>query len=130
MASGPDSDLFPKVGYLMSIGQCEAASRFHRGLAEQNANAVWSFGTRLPGHVGTRTGSRLGYCTPCLFKLRYGEPAVTRIYNDLPDDRTRMAASAAMRSRRISTTPITAPRATAPATPTTSPAPSTITIGA
>jgi FtsP/CotA-like multicopper oxidase with cupredoxin domain len=88
MASGSDSDLFPKVGYLMSIGQCEAGSRFHPGLAEQNANSVWSFGTRLPGHVGPRTGSRFGYCTPCLFKLRYGEPAVTRIYNDLPDDRT------------------------------------------
>jgi FtsP/CotA-like multicopper oxidase with cupredoxin domain len=87
-ATGQDSDLFPQVGYLMSIGQCEAGSRFHPGLAEQNANSVWSFGTRTPGHVGPRTGSRFGYCAPCLFKLRYGEPAVTRIYNDLPDDRT------------------------------------------
>ena len=87
-ATGPDSDLFPKVGYLMSIGQCEAATRFNARFAEQNANAIWSFGTRLPGHVGNRAGSRLGYGAPCLFKLRYGEPAVTRIYNDLPELRS------------------------------------------
>ena len=87
-ATGADSDLFPKVGYLMSIGQCEAATRFNARFAEQNANAIWSFGTRLPGHVGNRAGSRLGYGAPCLFKFRYGEPAVTRIYNDLPELRS------------------------------------------
>ena len=79
MASRPDSDLFPKVSYLMWIRPMQAGSHFHPGLAEQNANSVWSFGTRLPGHVDPRTGSRLlGYCTPCLFKLRYGEPVVFR----------------------------------------------------
>ena len=87
-ATGPDSDLFPKVGYLMSIGQCRAATRFNARMQEQNANSVWSFGTRQAGFVGNRAGSRLGYGTPCLFKLRYGEPAVTRIYNDLPELRT------------------------------------------
>lgn len=85
--SGKDSDLFPKVGYLMSIGQCEAATRYNARMPEQYPDAVWSFGPRLPGQPGNRAGSRHGYGAPCLFKLRYGEPAVTRIYNDLPVDR-------------------------------------------
>ena len=104
--TGADSDLFPKVGYLMSIGQCEAATRFNARFAEQNANAIWSFGTRLPGHVGNRAGSRLGYGAPCLFKVRYGEPAVTRIYNDCRSFAHPKVVSGATRSRRISTTPI------------------------
>ena len=69
----------------MSIGQCEAATRFNARMSEQNPDALWSFGPRLPGQPGNRAGSRHGYGAPCLFKLRYGEPAVTRIYNDLPE---------------------------------------------
>ena len=72
----------------MSIGQCEAATRFNARMSEQNPDALWSFGPRLPGQPGNRAGSRHGYGAPCLFKLRYGEPAITRIYNDLPELRT------------------------------------------
>ncbi len=86
--TGPDSDLFPKVGYLMSIGQCEEYTRFCGEMPYQNPDSLWSFGPRRPGRVGSRSGSRYGYGAPCLFKVRYGEPALMRIYNDLPNDRT------------------------------------------
>ena len=81
-------DLFPKVGYLMSLGQCEAGTRFCGEMPEQDMNALWSFGVRQPGWAGSGSGSRLGYGMPCLIKARYGEPMLTRIYNDLPVDRT------------------------------------------
>jgi FtsP/CotA-like multicopper oxidase with cupredoxin domain len=96
-ASGSDRDLFPKVGYLMSIGQCKqpavgspntGGTRFHPLMPAQNPNSSWSFGARSPGYVGKEAGSTLGEDAPCLFKLRYGEPAVMRIYNDLPADQT------------------------------------------
>ena len=87
--TGSNSDLFPKVGYLMSIGQIQPGTRFCAEMPEQNANAMWSFGPRPPAHIPNADGSRLGYGAPCLFKVRYGEPAVMRIYNDLPVDRTK-----------------------------------------
>ena len=87
--TGSNTDLFPKVGYLMSIGQIQAGSRYCAEMPEQSPNAMWSFGPRPPGQPGHKDGLRLGYGAPCLFKLRYGEPAVMRIYNDLPVDRTK-----------------------------------------
>jgi FtsP/CotA-like multicopper oxidase with cupredoxin domain len=80
-------EFYPKVGYLMSIGQCQPGTKFCNEMPEQNPNAVWSFGPRTPGMLGARDGRRTGYGTPCLIKARYGEPVVTRIYNDLPVDR-------------------------------------------
>jgi FtsP/CotA-like multicopper oxidase with cupredoxin domain len=80
-------ELPPKVGYLLSIGQVRPNSKFHPAMPDQNANAVWSFGARTPGLAGNVNGTRTGYLTPPLFKMRYGEPVVTRIYNDLPVDR-------------------------------------------
>lgn len=80
-------EFYPKVGYVMSIGQCQPGTRFCDEMPEQNANAVWAFGPRTPGMIGARDGRRTGYAAPCLFKVRYGEPVVTRIYNDLPTDR-------------------------------------------
>lgn len=77
-------ELFPKYGFLLSIGQVRPGTRFGAGLQEQQANSVWSFGNRQPGLVGNVKGSRTGYGVPPLVKLRYGEPCVTRIYNDLP----------------------------------------------
>ena len=88
-ASGPDSDLFPKVGYLMSIGQCEAGTPLQcRACRNRTPIPSGRSGRGYPAMSAPAAGSRLGYGAPCLFKLRYGEPAVTRIYNDLPDDRT------------------------------------------
>jgi FtsP/CotA-like multicopper oxidase with cupredoxin domain len=80
-------ELYPKVGYCMSLGQIEPHSRYCDEMPEQAANSVWSFGTRQPGMVGQMSGSRTGYGAPCLIKARYGEPILARIYNDLPADR-------------------------------------------
>lgn len=85
--NSPNRELFPKVGYIMSIGQAEPGTKYCRSMPEQYANSVWSFGVRPPGYRGNAAGSRLGHGAPCLIKARYGEPMLTRIYNDLPADR-------------------------------------------
>ncbi len=83
-AGTTNATLFPKAGYILSIGQIKAGQKFHAGMAEQQANKVWCFGDRTPGMAGAVGGSRTGNAVPTLIKLRYGEPVVTRIYNDLP----------------------------------------------
>lgn len=80
-------EFYPKVGYLLSMGQCRTATKFCDEMPDQNPNAMWSFGPRPPGMQGAREGRRTGYGAPCLIKARYGEPVLTRIYNDLPVDR-------------------------------------------
>lgn len=80
-------ELYPKKGYLLSLGQIRAGSRYCDGMPEQNANSLWSFGPRQPGQAGSRAGLRTGVASPLLIKARYGEPILTRIYNDLPEDR-------------------------------------------
>lgn len=82
------NELFPKYGFLLSVGQVQPGTKFHPGMEEQQANSVWSFGERQPGFVGNYNGSRTGYGTPTLVKMRYGEPCVMRIYNDLPVQRS------------------------------------------
>lgn len=79
--------LLPKSGYLLSLGQIAPGSKFHPAMPDQNANAVWSYGARPAGLAGNANGSRTGNIVPALIKMRYGEPVVTRIYNDLPVDR-------------------------------------------
>ncbi len=69
---------FPKVGYVMSLGQCAPGTRFHPGFPDQEPNAVWCFGT---GRFVQ------GLMPPPLIKGRYGEPILTRIYNNTPKDR-------------------------------------------
>ena len=68
-------EFFPKVGYVMSLGQIAPNSRFHPNFPAQNPNSVWTYGTgrNVQGHL-----------PPMLFKGRYGEPILTRIYNNLP----------------------------------------------
>ena len=68
-------EFFPKVGYVMTLGQIAPNSRFHPNFPAQNPNSVWSYGTghNVPGQL-----------PPPLFKGRYGEPILTRIYNNLP----------------------------------------------
>jgi FtsP/CotA-like multicopper oxidase with cupredoxin domain len=68
-------EFFPKVGYVMTLGQIAPNSRFHPNFPAQNPNSVWCYGT---GHNAP------GRLPPPLFKGRYGEPILTRIYNNLP----------------------------------------------
>ena len=80
-------ELYPEYGFLLSVGQIRENSKFNSAMPDQRANSVWSFGTREPGFQGNAAGSRTGNAAPPLVKLRYGEPCVTRIYNDLPVSR-------------------------------------------
>jgi hypothetical protein len=60
---------------VMSWTQGAAGTRFHPNFPNQNANAVWAYGT---GNVGQSS------MPPPLIKGRYGEPILTRIYNNTP----------------------------------------------
>ena len=96
----------PKYGYMLSLGQVSANTSMYNGkLPPQEANSVWSFGDRLEGArdsnwLNTRAskgtdpnkpsgyyGYRTGNGTAPLIKVRYNEPVLTRIHNDLPVDR-------------------------------------------
>src|SRR5262249_60302554 len=68
-------DLSRKVGSVMSRGQTAPNSRFHPSFPAQNPNSVWSYGA---GRFVS------GTLPPPLIKGRYGEPILTRIYNNLP----------------------------------------------
>jgi len=89
----------PQVGYLLSVGQVKPNSTFHPGLPAQDANSIWSFGARVGtdriSSTGPDTGKPAGYyghqtggLVPPLLKIRYNEPVLCRIHNDLPVDRT------------------------------------------
>ncbi len=67
-------EYFPKAGYVLSIGQCTGAY-FNHAMPAQEANRIWSLG------AGRNVNGRL---PPPLIKARYGEPMLTRIYNNLP----------------------------------------------
>src|SRR5215510_4501413 len=72
-------EFFPKVGYVLSLGQIAPGTKFHPDFpAFQNPNSVWTYGT------GRFVQGRL---PPPLFKGRYGEPILTRIYQNLPVNR-------------------------------------------
>jgi FtsP/CotA-like multicopper oxidase with cupredoxin domain len=68
-------EFFPKVGYVSSWGQVATGSCFHPSMAPQNANSLWTYGT---GRFSR------GTLPPPLFKLRYGEPVMHRVYNNTP----------------------------------------------
>ncbi|MEJ0078032.1 MAG: multicopper oxidase domain-containing protein [Alphaproteobacteria bacterium] len=73
-------EFFPQVGYVMSWGQIQAGTKFHPNFpATQNPNSVWTYG---PGRFVQ------GKLPPFLIKGRYGQPILTRIYNNTPLDRT------------------------------------------
>ncbi len=71
-------EFFPKAGYVFSIGQCAENTYFHERMAHQQANSVWSFGEGRFSRGGM---------PPPLIKARYGEPMLTRIYNNMPANR-------------------------------------------
>ena len=68
-------EFFPKVGYVLSMGQIAPNTSFHPNFPAQNPNSVWSFGA---GRFVR------GTAPPLLIKGRYGEPILTRVYNNLP----------------------------------------------
>jgi len=69
------NEFFPKVGYVMSIGQIAPGTRFDPHFPALNANAVWTYG---------KGRFQQGQLPPMLIKGRYGEPILTRIYQNLP----------------------------------------------
>src|SRR5215471_12781286 len=71
-------EFFPKVGYVMSIAPVAPNTRFHPNFPAQNPNSVWCYGT---GRFVN------GTLPPPLFKGRYGEPILTRVYQNLPVNR-------------------------------------------
>src|SRR5262245_10054849 len=80
-------EFFPKVGYVFSLSQVAPGQNF---FPNQNIsapflapNAVWTYAR---GHTDFNKPS--GTLPPPLIKGRYGEPIITRIYNNLPTDRT------------------------------------------
>jgi manganese oxidase len=80
-------EFFPKVGYVFSLSQIAAGQNFF-GVGNGSApflapNANWTYAT---GHNPYDSPS--GMMPPPLIKGRYGEPIITRIYNNLPIDRT------------------------------------------
>ncbi len=79
-------EFFPKVGYVFSLSQVAPGQNFfgpNNGSAPfLGPNAVWTYAR---GHTDFNTPS--GTLPPPLIKGRYGEPIITRIYNNLPTDR-------------------------------------------
>src|SRR5262245_2681942 len=81
------NEFFPKVGYVFSLSQLAAGQTLfgaNNGSAPDLApNANWTYAA---GHAPFDSPS--GPLPPPLIKGRYGEPIITRIYNNLPTDRT------------------------------------------
>jgi len=71
-------EFFPKVAYVMSWSQLAPNSRFHPNAPAQEPNTVWTFGSGRGAE---------GSLPPFLIKGRYGEPILTRIYNNTPVER-------------------------------------------
>jgi FtsP/CotA-like multicopper oxidase with cupredoxin domain len=77
-------EFFPKEGYVLTLGQVAAKQCFYPGVfPDQNPNSCWTYAS---GHCDYNTPS--GTLPPPLIKGRYGVPIITRIYNNLPVDRT------------------------------------------
>src|SRR5258707_7727310 len=128
------NEFFPKVGYVMTWGPAAPNTRFHPNFPAQLPNSVWTYSTGRNNSGGVNA---TGALPPFLIKGRYGEPILTRIYNNTPVNRaqnggfgrneTQLHFHNAHNGAEMLTT---APRATAQPTPTTSLARSTITAGA
>jgi len=72
-------EFFPEVGYVLSIAPIAPNTKFHANFpAAQNPNSVWTYGTGrfVQGHL-----------PPMLIKGRYGQPILTRVYQNLPTNR-------------------------------------------
>ncbi len=67
-------EYLPKKGFLMSLGVPGQDVALHPEMVPQAANKIWSFG---PGRLSS------GVLPPPLIKMRYGEPAIFRHYNNV-----------------------------------------------
>ncbi|HWN49500.1 MAG TPA: multicopper oxidase domain-containing protein [Xanthobacteraceae bacterium] len=72
------AEFFPTVGRVMSLTQAAPNTKFHPNFPAQDVNSVWTYGT---GNTGQ------GTLPPFLCQVRYGEPTITRIYNNTPVNR-------------------------------------------
>lgn len=73
-----ESWMRPQVGYVMTWGRVAPNSRFHPLFPAQNPDSVWCYGS----------GSwAAGNLAPPLIRARYGEPVLTRVYNNTPLER-------------------------------------------
>src|SRR6202030_3900656 len=73
------NEFFPKVGRVMSWTQAAPNTKFHPKFPAQDVNSVWTYGTG---------NTNQGTVPPFLCQVRYGEPTITRIYNNTPVDRS------------------------------------------
>ena len=79
------NEFFPQIGYVMSWGPVAPNTRFHPNFPAQQPNSVWTYsGGRTNSGGATATGT----LPPFLIKTRYGQPVITRVYNNTPVDRT------------------------------------------
>jgi FtsP/CotA-like multicopper oxidase with cupredoxin domain len=69
-------EFFPKVGYVLSLGEIDAGYGLHPSMPDQQPNSIWTYG------VGKYAR---GSVPPLLLKARYGEPLLVRVYNALKD---------------------------------------------
>lgn len=68
-------EYLPEVGFIMTLGRVQDNVSFHPLMPAQDKDSVWAFGSLR---------QRRATLPPPLIKMRYGEPAIVRIYNDLP----------------------------------------------
>ncbi len=73
------NEFFPQVGYVMSLAQIAANTKFHPLFPAQSPQSVWTWAS---GNVAN------GRLPPFLIKARYGEPILLRAYNNLPADKS------------------------------------------
>jgi len=78
------NEFFPKVGYVMSVGPVVANTSFHPNFPAQEPNSIWTYSS---GRTNTGGVTPNGVLPPFLIKGRYGEPILTRIYQNEPVDR-------------------------------------------
>src|SRR5262252_1695597 len=78
------NEFFPQVGYVMSLGPVAPNTRFHPNFPAQLSNSVWTYST---GRNNSGGANATGTLPPFLIKGRYGEPILTRIYNNTPVNR-------------------------------------------
>ena len=72
-------EYFPQVGYILSLQDAGPEGYFHHNLPMPTPNKMWCYGEGK---------SEPGRMPPFHIKARYGEPMLTRIYNNLPTARS------------------------------------------
>ena len=88
----------PHIGYVSSLSRVQSGTRFYsdpkltiQNMPEQKPDSVWTYG---PGQgtpaVGSGSSAQhgTGIMPPQLLKVRYGEPVLHRIYNNLSTNRS------------------------------------------